>query len=151
MSHSILIDDLFDLANLVAAANSVNPDGKHRQPNNKRALSQHHLSHPTMPMDFAEEPNQFVLHADLPGYKKDDISISVENGVLSLEASKEETKTDEKTNYFHRERSWGKVHRAFKLPSNASHDNAAVAYTDGVLRIAFPKVEKPGAKKLTIQ
>ena len=109
------------------------------------------LALPSMHMDFAEEPNQFVLHADLPGYKKDDISISVENGVLSLEASKEETKTDEKTNYFHRERSWGKVHRAFKLPSNASHDNAAVAYTDGVLRIAFPKVEKPGAKKLTIQ
>lgn len=148
MSRPILIDDLFDLATLVAAANTVND--KHA------AAPAHGNTHTAggkrkMPVDFAEEPTQFVLHADLPGYKKDDISISVENGVLSLDASKDETKTDEKTNYFHRERTWGKVHRSFKLPTNASHDNAAVGFTDGVLRIAFPKAENARAKKLTIQ
>ena len=164
MSRHILVDDLFDLAALVAAANSANSannssshsnnSNSHsycRQQQQPRHLHKAAMNSMPMPVDFVEEPARYVLHADLPGFKKDDINISVENGVLSLDASKDETKMDDKANYFHRERAWGKVHRSFRLPTNASHANAAVGYTDGVLSITFPKVENPGATKLTIQ
>jgi len=104
----------------------------------------------TMRCDFIESPDRYVMHADLPGFKKDDIHINLDNGVLTLEASKGEEKVEEKANYYHRERSWGKVQRSFRLPRDANQDAAQVKYVDGVLTIEFPKQAVSGAKKLTI-
>ena len=92
----------------------------------------------------------FCMVIDMPGFKKDDININIDNGVLTMDAHKEEEKTEEKKNYYHRERSWGKVQRSFRLPRNADHDAADVKYTDGVLKLTFPKKEVVGAKKLTV-
>ncbi len=106
---------------------------------------------PQMKVDFMEKDNEYVLHAELPGYKKEDLNVHVDNGVLSVEASKNEEKEEKTSNYYHKERSWGKVQRSFRLPVNADKDKAAVAYVDGVLTVSMPKCEVSTKKKLTIQ
>lgn len=100
--------------------------------------------------DFVDNGDKYMLHAELPGVKKEEININIDEGVLTLEANKSEDVKVEKSNYYHRERSWGKVQRSFRLPRDAGVDNPNVSFTDGVLSITFPKVAKAGAKKLTI-
>ena len=108
-------------------------------------------SNKSMHIDFVENEKDYVLHADLPGFKKEDIQVKIDNGVLVLEASRDETKcSDENAKYYYKERNWGKVYRSFRLPVDAGQDTAETKYVDGVLSINFPKVENAGAKKLTI-
>eukprot|EP01006_Ploeotia_vitrea_P032444 TRINITY_DN64642_c0_g1_i2.p1 TRINITY_DN64642_c0_g1~~TRINITY_DN64642_c0_g1_i2.p1 ORF type:complete len:145 (+),score=5.69 TRINITY_DN64642_c0_g1_i2:128-562(+) len=103
-----------------------------------------------MNIDFIENKDNYELHADLPGYSKDNIDVHVDNGVLTLEATRDETKTEEDGKYYHKERSYGKVFRSFRLPVDANKETPELKYVDGVLNITFPKVENAGAKKLTI-
>ena len=115
-----------------------------------------------MSVDFIENDKGYEIHADLPGYNKDDINVHIENGVLSLDANKDESKSmsnvdkDGKitdggnTKYYYKERFTGKVHRSFRLPTNANGDAADVKYLDGVLTLTIPKQENKSAKKLTI-
>ena len=115
--------------------------------NNNSLQSQSHVR-----VDFVESEKDYTLHAELAGYKKEDIDVQVDNGVLVLEASKDETKSvgDETSKYYLKERRWGKVHRAFRLPVDADRDAAALTYVDGVLTVTLPKTENKASKKLTI-
>ena len=61
-----------------------------------------------------------MMHADLPGFKKEDIHLHIDNGTLVLEAERKEEKTEDTKGYHIQERSWGKVSRSFRLPVNAS-------------------------------
>ena len=107
--------------------------------------------HGHLSVDFLENEKNYELQADLPGYKKEDINIHVEDGVMSMEASKSETKTEEVPGkYYFKERFSGKVHRSFRLPVNADGEAAEVNYTDGVVSVTIPKRENAGAKKLAI-
>jgi HSP20 family protein len=106
--------------------------------------------HGHLSVDFVENDTNYVVHADLPGYSKDDINVHVEDGVLSLEASKTETKEENTDKYYFKERFCGKVHRSFRLPVNANTAEAAVSYKDGVLAVTIPKSANSGAKKLAI-
>jgi HSP20 family protein len=109
------------------------------------------LSLPTMNVDFMENEKDYVLHAEIPGCKKEDINLCIDNGVLTMEVQKEESKEEKKSNYYHKERSWGKTQRSIRLPVNADKDNVSVGYKDGVLTLTFPKKEGANApKKLTI-
>jgi HSP20 family protein len=95
------------------------------------------LSLPTMNVDFMENEKDYVLHAEIPGCKKEDINLCIDNGVLTMD--------------YHKERSWGKTQRSIRLPVNADKDNVSVGYKDGVLTLTFPKKEGANApKKLTI-
>jgi len=135
----------------------------HRRPSaSSSALSNHadvRYAHQaaSLPVDFLEKGNMYEVHADLPGYKKEDIEVNIDDGVLSLEATREAVKTEksddkdgETSKYYHQERHSSKVYRAFRLPANASRDDATVTYVDGVLKVVIPRVEKAGAKKLAI-
>jgi HSP20 family protein len=92
-----------------------------------------------------------MLDIELAGCKKEDISLNIDNGVLVMEASKPEAQVDEqnKPSFYHQERRYGKIQRAFRLPTDCDKDNAKVSYVDGVLTISFPKLEN-ATKKLTI-
>ena len=145
MSELALFDDFFGFPTAYyQLAHPRSAGGKHASAQNSA------LALPRMSCDFIENKDNFELHADLPGYNKDDIQLQIHDGVLSLEAHKENTTTEEKPNYYFQERSYGKVCRSFRLPATANGDGAAVTYTDGVLKVTFPKQEKPGAKKLAI-
>jgi HSP20 family protein len=122
-----------------------------RQMQSHRNENQHQLlSRSLMRTDFVENKDNYVLNAELPGYDKDKINLQIQDGVLTMEAEKSESKSEDSETYHFKERSWGKVHRSFRLPDNANQKDVSVSYVDGVLKLTFPKVEKEAAKKLTI-
>ncbi|KAM0948351.1 putative small heat shock protein HSP20 [Dioscorea sansibarensis] len=104
-------------------------------------------------IDWKETPEAHVFKADLPGLKKEEVKVEVEEGrvlQISGERSKEQ---DEKNDKWHRvERSSGKFLRRFRLPDNAKVDQVKAAMENGVLTVTVPKeeVKKPETKSIEI-
>lgn len=104
-------------------------------------------------VDIAENENEIVLTADIPGVKMDDIELKVENGTLTISGSREFQKQEQKGGYHRIERSYGSFHRAFTLPDSVDTDKIEASYEDGVLKITLPKKElaKPKTVKIALK
>ena len=104
--------------------------------------------------DIRETKDGFELKADMPGFKKEDIDVSVDGDILTIRAerSNEHDEKDDQGNYIRRERSYGAYSRSFDV-SNIEVDDIKVSYEDGVLTLDMPKHvdKKPEVKKLTIE
>lgn len=92
-------------------------------------------------VDVKDNGNSYELTADLPGMKKEDISLHYENSYLTIEAKKDDSKEekDEKNNYIRRERSVGSVTRSFYI-NNIDEAHVNAEFKDGVLKIDMPKL-----------
>ena len=93
--------------------------------------------------------DHYSLEAELPGVRKEDVQVSVENGVLTISANtgtENEQKTD---NYIYRERRYGSMQRAFSL-EGIREDGISAEYKDGVLRLNLPKEIDPAPAKRLI-
>ncbi|WP_454783308.1 Hsp20/alpha crystallin family protein [Legionella sp. WA2022007384] len=101
-------------------------------------------------VDIKEENNCFLVIADVPGVKKEDIDISLENHVLTLKGERQFEKNEEHQGYTRRERTQGKFYRRFSLPQTADDDKITARYTHGVLEIKIPKREAATEKKIEI-
>ncbi|XAR60569.1 hypothetical protein NMG60_11033996 [Bertholletia excelsa] len=106
-----------------------------------------------MRIDWKETPEAHMFEADLPGLKKEEVKVEVEEGrilQISGERSKEQ---EEKTDTWHRaERSSGKFLRRFRLPENAKMEQVKASMENGVLTVTVPKVKekKPEVKAIEI-
>ncbi|MQL69318.1 hypothetical protein Taro_001609 [Colocasia esculenta] len=104
-------------------------------------------------IDWKEAPEEHVFKADLPGLKKEEVKVEVEDGRV-LQISGERTKEEEEnTDRWHRvERSSGKFLRRFRLPENAKVDQVKATMENGVLTVTVPKeeVKKPEVKAIEI-
>ena len=85
----------------------------------------------------------------MPGVKPDDISVTVENDVLTVKGKTESEVKD--GSYLMRERRSGTFHRTLRLPDTVDVDNADTSYENGVVSITFPKVESKKAKRLELK
>ena len=101
-------------------------------------------------IDISESNDQFMISAQLPGMKKEDINISLENGRLSL--SGERTfKQEEEGKTFHRvETKYGSFNRSFQLPDNVDEDSIQASYENGLLNITINKQENKVKKQIEI-
>jgi HSP20 family protein len=105
---------------------------------------------PSLGLDMFEDGNDLVVKADLPGIKRKDLDISIEDDVLTIKADKtEETERKEET-YYYRERETGHFERYMTLPSRVDADKIAAHLKNGVLEIRMPKSEAPGTKKIEV-
>ena len=107
---------------------------------------------PEMRVDVQEKENEYLLEADLPGVKKDDINLNVQDGVLTISADVNVEKNEKKEGYVCSERRSGHVERSFNLDGI---DVGAITadYNNGVLMVTLPKEkkdEKPGSMKIAI-
>lgn len=102
-------------------------------------------------VDIRETDEAYEVYAELPGMKKDDIGITVENNVLTLSGERRfEKEVNEET--FHRiERAYGKFTRSFTLPTQVNPEKVEASYKDGVLTIHIPKVEAARPRKIAIK
>lgn len=104
-------------------------------------------------IDWKETPEAHVFKADLPGLKKEEVKVEVEEGRI-LQISGERSKEQEdKNDKWHRvERSTGKFHRRFRLPENAKVDKVKAKMENGVLTVTVPKeeIKKPEVKAIDI-
>ena len=100
------------------------------------------------PLDVQETDTEYLIKADLPDVKREDVTVAVDNGVLAVEGERKMEK-EEKGRKFHRvERSYGKFVRRLAIPTNVDEKKVAADFKDGVLNVHLPKSEQ--AKPRTI-
>ncbi len=104
----------------------------------------------SMPMDIIEHDDKFILEASLPGFKKSDISIAVEDNELIIEAKHEEKKEDKRGNYCRCEIFRGNYRRVLSLSDNVSKDKIDAKYEEGILSVVIPKQTPKPAQKITV-
>lgn len=109
---------------------------------------------PVFHTDIRETEQAYILEADLPGFSKEDIHAKIQNGYLTIRASRE-TKSeskDEQNRYLRRERSYGSFERSFDL-TGIKADEISAEYRDGVLKLTLPKetVKVDEGRQLEIQ
>lgn len=103
--------------------------------------------------DIRDNGEDYLLEADLPGFKKEDITVEIEGDTLTIRAerSSENEEKDGKGNFVKRERSYGSFSRCFDMTGIRTEDVSA-AYEDGVLKLTLPKKQEslPTSRKLEI-
>lgn len=104
----------------------------------------------TPPVDIQEEEGRFVLHADIPGVKPEDIEVTMENGVLTISGSREETTRDERNGYRRVERVSGRFFRRFTLPDTANAEGIKAKSTHGVLEVIIPKHDRVMPRRISV-
>jgi len=102
-------------------------------------------------VDIQETETEYLLKAELPEVRKEDVKVSVENGVLRVEGERKQ-ETEEKGKKFHRvERSYGSFLRTFMVPPDAEESKVAADFKDGILKVHLPKTEKPRPKAIEVK
>ena len=102
-------------------------------------------------VDIKETEAAFVIHADLPGVKPEQIEVTTEDGTLTIKGSRESSKKEERKNYSRVERFSGSFMRRFTLPEQADCGNVSAETRDGVLELTIPKIEKAKQQKITVK
>jgi HSP20 family protein len=102
-------------------------------------------------VDIFEDKDHIVLEAELPGMKPEDVNISIENNVLTIQGERKFEKKDDQGNFHRVERSYGSFTRSFTLPPAVSSDNADAVFENGLLRLTLAKREEAKPRRIEIK
>ena len=100
-------------------------------------------------IDVKDEDQKYVVEAEMPGVKKDQINIDVHNGILTIQANQEIEENVEKDSYVYRERRQGTISRSLSL-ENIKEDEISAKYENGLLKIHLPKADPEKSINRTI-
>jgi HSP20 family protein len=103
--------------------------------------------------DISETDKEYVIRAELPAVKKEDVQVTYDDGVITIKGERKQQK-DEKNEKFHRVESfYGSFERSFSLPDNANAETIRCESKDGILTVHIPKTETPknSPKQITVQ
>lgn len=102
-------------------------------------------------VDVLETEKEYVIKAELPEVKKDDVKITVQDGVLTIQGERK-SETEEKGRRFHRiERSYGSFVRSFSMPDFVDEAGVSAEFKDGVLNLHLPKTEKARPRAIEVK
>lgn len=102
------------------------------------------------PVDILENRDAYLIRAELPGMKKEDIHIELRNGAVTLSGERKFDQPAEGVAYHRAERVAGKFLRSFYLPQSIKQENMKATYRDGILEIHVPKAEEAKPKQIAI-
>ena len=102
-------------------------------------------------VDISEDDKEYLIKAELPGVKKEDVHISVENGVLTITGERKFEKEEKNKKYHRVERAYGSFVRTFIVPDDAEADKVAAEFKDGLLKIRIPKSEQAKPKQIEVR
>lgn len=102
-------------------------------------------------VNMYEKDNNIVVDAEIPGMKKEDIDVRVEDHRLTLSGERKEEKETRGEGYYRRERSYGSFTRSLMLPNDVATDKVAATYKDGVLHLSLPKTEEHTGKHIAVK
>lgn len=107
---------------------------------------------PTMKIDVKEDDGGYVVHAEIPGVKKDDIHVNIEGALVTISAEvKQSTEKKEGERVLRTERYYGNVSRSFSLPVDIDQTASEAKYDNGVLELKLVKRAAAGGRKLAVQ
>src|ERR1700730_13207181 len=101
-------------------------------------------------VDISQDDQGYLLKADLPEMKKDDVRVTVEDDILSVSGERKSLKEDQKRKFHRMERSFGNFRRSFTLPEDADSTKVTAEFRDGVLKIHLPTTTKTRSKALEV-
>ncbi len=93
-------------------------------------------------VDVSENDVAFVIKAEIPGINKDDVKVSLDNGVLTIEGEREQEREHKGWRFHRMERSYGHFIRSFSLPGNIDESHLKASFHDGLLEVDIPKQEQ---------
>jgi HSP20 family protein len=102
-------------------------------------------------VDLKETDQAYILKADLPGMKKEDITVSVEEDVVTLKGERKHEEKKEEEGYHRVERRYGSFQRSFRIPGGVDTVKVAATYNDGVLELTLPKREEVKPKRIEVK
>jgi HSP20 family protein len=102
-------------------------------------------------VDISETDGEYLIKAELPEVKKEDVKVAVENGVLTLQGERRQEKEEKGKKYHRVERSYGSFVRSFTLPESVDESGVNAEYKDGVLNLHLPKTEKVKQKTIDVK
>jgi HSP20 family protein len=97
-----------------------------------------------------EDKDNFVIRAELPGLKREDIDVSLQDGALVISGERKVEKAEEGTEVHRQERYYGKFQRALTLSELVAADKVKADYKDGILTVTLPKTEEAKPKKIDV-
>lgn len=104
-----------------------------------------------MPVDIAETADGFLVKAELPGMKPEEIEITVADNQVTLKAQRTEEREEKGVNYIRSERRLGSFYRSFALSAPVDDTRVTATYKDGVLEVSLPKSEAVKPKQIRVQ
>jgi len=104
----------------------------------------------TPAVDLYEDKDNVTVQAELPGLKKEDISIQLDDGLLTISGERKQEQKDESAESYRSERFVGRFQRVITLPSEVDAEKIKATYTDGILTVTLPKSEKAKPKQIPI-
>jgi len=101
-------------------------------------------------VDVLEDKNNVVVRAELPGMQKEDINISLHEGVLSISGERKPKEQNAQNQVYRSERFYGRFHRTVSLPKPVAADKVKAGYKDGLLTITLPKTEEAKPRQIEV-
>src|SRR5258706_2326332 len=102
------------------------------------------------PVDILESKDSYLIRADLPGMKKEDVNLAVNDGTLTVSGERKAQAVSEGVEYHRTERIHGRFSRSFYLPQTVKQDGIKASYRDGILEIHVPKAEEAKPRQIDI-
>jgi HSP20 family protein len=104
-------------------------------------------------VDISEDDHGYLLKADLPEMKKEDVKVTVDHGILSVSGERKTEKEDKKKKFHRIERSYGTFRRSFALPEDTDSTKVTAEFRDGVLKVHLPTtaIERSKATQVKVQ
>jgi HSP20 family protein len=101
-------------------------------------------------LDVREDADSFVIRAELPGLKREDIEVSLQDGALVISGERKVEEKQEGVEIHRQERFYGKFQRALTLPELVAADKVKAQYKDGILTVTLPKTEEAKPKQIDV-
>ena len=103
-----------------------------------------------LPLDIEHTENALVVHAPVPGYAPDEVSVTVDNGVLTIDAQHQQQAGQKERNWIRQERFSGRLYRQIALGEGVNGDEAQASFQHGVLSVTLPLAQRPEPKKIPV-
>jgi len=102
-------------------------------------------------VDITEDDKEYLIKADLPEVKKEDVKLTVQDDVMSISGERKYEKEEKGKKYHRVERAYGSFMRSFTLPEDADGSKVSAEYKEGVLKVHLPKSEKAKPKSIEVK
>jgi HSP20 family protein len=102
-------------------------------------------------IDISEDETRYVVTAELPGSRKEDVTLELHDNVLTLRGEKRNEREEKREHRRYVERSFGSFSRSFTLPANVDTDRISASFADGVLTVELPKIAEARSRTVDIR